>query len=396
MVKVGIVGTGDRGTSFVKAIEKIPEMKVVAIVDTNPIRMEAVIKYHNYPPCEKFTSIDELLDKKNVDIIFITTPDWTHSELIIKCLKKGYHVFCDKPLAINQEQILEILKVSKESEKMKFMGFNMRYKKLFKEMKEIVKSGEIGKLLVGWSISSYDGNGYFRRWHKFREKSGGLIVHKGCHTIDILNWIADSYPVEVYAKGGLSVFGGDKNWEGCHKCGETDRCPYARRLSEKDEKLLEDIYIKAAVVDGYTRNYCVFGPTNVYDHYLVEIAYANGIKASFVEIFFGTGPFFMGFVGDKGEILTDSFIKDSIILRKKFGEEREKIYKVETETKNFHGGADIQMLKDIIESIKTGKQILPGFVEGARAAIIGVAAMLSIDTGKPVKIKDLIPINLIS
>ncbi len=396
MINVGIVGTGDRGTSFVKAIEKIPEMKVVAIVDTNPVRMEAVIKHHNYPPCEKFTSIEELLDKKIADIIFITTPDWTHSDLIIKCLKKGYHVFCDKPLAINQKQIFEILKASNESDKMKFMGFNMRYKTLFRKMKEIVENEEIGKVLIGWSSSSYDGNGYFRRWHKFREKSGGLIVHKGCHTIDILNWIIDSYPVEVYAKGGLSVFGGNKKWEGCHKCEEINTCPYARKLSEKDEKLLEDIYIKAAVIDGYTRNYCVFAPTDVYDHYLVEITYENGVKASFVEVFFGTGPFFMGFIGDKGEIITDSFIKNSIILRKKFGEEREKIFKVESEIKEFHGGADLQMLKDIIESLNTGKQILPGFVEGARAAIIGIAAMISIDTGKPVQIKDLIPIELIS
>ncbi|MCX7917885.1 MAG: Gfo/Idh/MocA family oxidoreductase, partial [bacterium] len=300
MIKVGIVGTGDRGTSFVKAIEKIPEMKVVAIVDSNPIRMEAVIKHHNYPPVEKFTSIDELLKTKIVDIVFITTPDWTHADLIIKCLESGYHVFCDKPLAIDEKQIIKILEYSKNSNKMKFMGFNMRYKTLFRKIKEIVDNGDIGKIFVGWGYSGYEGNGYFRRWHKFREKSGGLIVHKGCHIIDILNWIVNSYPVEVYAIGGLSVFGGNKKWEGCHKCEETETCPYVRRLDEKNEKLLEDIYIKAAVVDGYTRNYCVFGPTNVYDHYLVEISYANGVKVSFNEIFFGTGPFFIGFAGEKG------------------------------------------------------------------------------------------------
>ncbi|MCM8785267.1 MAG: Gfo/Idh/MocA family oxidoreductase [Candidatus Omnitrophica bacterium] len=396
MIKVGIVGTGDRGTSFVKAIERIPEMKVVAVVDINPIRMEAVIKHHNYPPVEKFFSIDEFLKAKLVDIVFITTPDWTHSELIIRCLKEGYNVFCDKPLAINEEQITEILKVSRQTNKMMFMGFNMRYKTLFRKMKEIAINGEIGKILVGWSYSGYSGDGYFRRWHKFREKSGGLIVHKGCHTIDILNWIVDSYPVEVYAIGGLNVFGGDKRWEGCHKCEETDTCPYARRLSEKDEGLLEDIYIKAAAIDGYTRNYCVFGPTNVYDNYLVEITYANGSKVSFTEIFFGTGLFFLGFAGDKGEILTDSFIKNTIILRKKIDSDiKEEIYKIESETKEFHGGADINMLQDMIESLNTGKQILPGFVEGARAAIIGIAAMHSIDTKKPIKISDLIPIELI-
>jgi len=397
MIKVGIVGTGDRGTSFVKVIqEKIPEMKIEAIVDTNPVRMEAVIKYHNYPPAKKFYSVDDLLGAKIVDLIFVTTPDWTHAEILTKCLEKGYHVFCDKPLAINAQQVKEILLSAEKNNKMQFMGFNMRYNTTFIKMKEIIaKDNEIGNVLTGWCYSGYEGSGYFRRWHKFREKSGGLIVHKGCHLLDILNWMVDSYPIEVYAVGGQAVFGGDKKWPGCHECGETDTCPYARKLSEDQMKLLEDIYIKAAIVDGYTRNYCVFAPSSVPDHYLVQISYANGAKVIFEEIFFGTGFFYMGFAGKEGEIVTGSFIPDTIVVKKKFGEQKEKRYQVQKETKNFHGGADILMMRDLVKSLETGKQMLPGFKEGARSAIIGIAAMISIDQHRPVKICELLPMELI-
>ena len=139
MIKVGIVGTGDRGTSFVKVIqEKIPELKVEAIVDTNPIRMEAVIKHHNYPVCQKFYSVDDLLNANTVDIIFITTPDWTHFDILSKCLEKGYHVFCDKPLAITHQQVQRILELAKKNNKMQFMGFNMRYNSTYIKMKEII------------------------------------------------------------------------------------------------------------------------------------------------------------------------------------------------------------------------------------------------------------------
>lgn len=397
MIKVGIVGTGDRGTSFVKVIqEKIPEMKVEAIVDTNPVRMEAVIKHHNYPPCQKFYSVDDLLDAKIVDIVFVTTPDWTHADILCRCLEKGYHVFCDKPLAISHQQIQQILEAAQKNKKMQFMGFNMRYKPSFIKMKEIIsKDREIGNILSGWSYSGYEGSGYFRRWHKFREKSGGLIVHKGCHILDIINWMVDSYPVEVYATGGQKVFGGEKKWPGCHECEETETCPYARKLSEDQMKLLEDIYIKAASIDGYTRNYCVFAPASVPDHYLVQIEYASGVRVIFEEIFYGTGLFYMGFAGDKGEIVTGSFIPDSIVVRKKFGEQKELRYQAKSETKEFHGGADVTMMKDLVNSIQTGKQVLPGFKEGARSAIIGIAAMVSIDQHRPVKIEELLPIELI-
>ncbi|MCM8828795.1 MAG: Gfo/Idh/MocA family oxidoreductase [Candidatus Omnitrophica bacterium] len=396
MIKIGIVGTGDRGTSFVKAAEHIPQIKIEAVVDTNPVRMEAVIKHHNYPPVKKFYNLDDLLDAKIVDVVFITTPDWTHADLITKTLEKGYHVFCDKPLAINSEQISKILQAAASNNKnMHFMEFNMRYNPTFIKMKELTEKKEIGNILTGWSYSGYTGDGYFRRWHKFRKNSGGLIIHKGCHILDILNWMVDSYPVEVYAKGGQKVFGGEKKWTGCHQCKETETCLYARKLSEDQMKLLEDIYIKAAAVDGYTRNYCVFGPSDVPDHYLVTIDYASGAKVIFEEIFFGAGLFYMGFAGEKGEIVTGSFIPDSIIVRKKFSQDKEQRYQVNKETKEFHGGADIGMLKDLVRSLETGKQILPGFKEGARSAIIGVAAMISIDRQKPVKIEDLLPLELL-
>lgn len=395
MIKIGIVGTGDRGTSFVKAAEHIPQIKIEAVVDTNPVRMDAVIKHHNYPPVKKFYNLEDLLDAKIVDVVFITTPDWTHADLITRTIEKGYHVFCDKPLAINSEQISKILMAAKKSKKMQFMGFNMRYKPLFIKLKELTGNKEIGDILTGWSYSGYEGSSYFRRWHKFREKSGGLIVHKGCHILDILNWIVDSYPIEVYAKGGQKVFGGDKKWTGCHECKETETCLYGRKLPEDQMKLLEDIYIKAAAVDGYTRNYCVFGPSNVPDHYLVMISYANGAKVIFEEIFFGTGFFYMGFAGEKGEIVTGSFIPDSIVVHKKFDQQKHQTYQVQKETKEFHGGADIYMLKDLVQSLETGKQILPGFKEGARSAMIGIAAMVSIDRQKPVKIEKLLPLGLL-
>ncbi len=394
-IKVAIVGTGDRGTSFVNVIqEQIPELKIVAVADTNPIRLENVAKHHNYPSCERFTSVDELLDSRIADLIFITTPDWTHADLLIKCIEKNYHVFCDKPLAIDEKQIKKILDATGKTSRMTFMGFNMRYNPVYIKMHQLVKDGVIGNILSGVAYSGYEGTGYFRRWHKFREKSGGLIVHKGCHTIDILNWCIDSYPVKVYAEGKQSRFGGNKKWEGCHKCEETASCLYRRQLSEKESKLLEDIYIKAAAVDGYTRNYCVFGPSSCPDHYILTIEYANGVLASFTEIFFGTGVSFMCFAGDRGELTVSSLTGSSITVIDKFKKEK-KVHEVKKETSRFHGGADILMMKDIVKSLKTGKQILPGFEEGAKSAIIGVAAMKSIDEKRPVKIDELIPAEML-
>ncbi len=149
-IKVGIIGTGDRGTSFVKVIQnEIPELEVVAVADTNFVRLESVPKLHEYPPCEKFTSVDDLLNSNIADVIMVSTSVCTHAEVLVKCMEKGYHVFCDKPLAINPQQTKQILEAARKTKKMQFMGFNMRYNSQFIKMHQIIEDGEIGSVLSG-------------------------------------------------------------------------------------------------------------------------------------------------------------------------------------------------------------------------------------------------------
>jgi predicted dehydrogenase len=394
-IKVGIIGIGDRGVSFVRNFAEFPDLAEIAgIYDTNGPRLEAMAQQHKFVHIPRYNDWREFVASTRHDLMLVTTPDDTHPDVISRCLSEGYHVFADKPLANSAQGLIKIMDAYDRSGRMLLMGFNVRYSNLSRKMKEIAQRGELGNIKVGVCFHPEQGIRYFRRWHKFRAKTNGLVIHKGCHQLDIMNWIIGSYPVEVYAQGGLAVYKGDKTVAGCHVCSDLPRCPYARKLDYASAQQLYRLYVDPSAVDGYHRNYCpISNDADVPDHYLVTIRYANGARASYTEIHFsGKSRVEWSFFGDQAEMAAGR-AGESTVTRINHITGEVVTYDVPP-SRGGHGG-DPAMTLAMIVSVMKGRSLMPPPEAGVRSSAIGIAAMKSIDEGRPVRIEELLPLELL-
>ncbi len=140
--------------------------------------------------------------------MIITSPDYTHAELIVRSLDAGVDVVVEKPLTINAEGTRQIADAVQRSGRQVIVTHNYRYSPRNSGLKELIKSGAIGTPLsvtFEWVLDTAHGADYFRRWHRDKANSGGLLIHKASHHFDLVNWWLADTPTKVYARGGGAV-----------------------------------------------------------------------------------------------------------------------------------------------------------------------------------------------
>ena len=145
---------------------------------------------------------------RDLDAIFVCTPDFLHEEHGLAALETGKPVYMEKPLAITIEGCDRLLATAREHGNRLFVGHNMRHMAPFRKMKELIDAGEIGEVQAVWCrhFISYGGDAYFRDWHSERRYTTGLLLQKGAHDIDVIHWLAGAYTTRVSAFGKLSVY----------------------------------------------------------------------------------------------------------------------------------------------------------------------------------------------
>jgi len=199
-----------------------------------------------------FTTLDykELLKRKDIDAIIVTSLDFTHEEYAIAALNAGKHVYLEKPMAITTKGCDNILKAWKHSGKKLMIGFNMRHMRIFQTMKDIADTGTIGEIKAVWvrHFVGYGGLWYFHDWHARRNNTTGLLLQKAAHDIDMIHWITDSYAKKVAAFGGLDFYGGNKSNDlKCSECPEKDTCTDVQSQNEKRSKMQQCVFRKEPV-----------------------------------------------------------------------------------------------------------------------------------------------------
>lgn len=205
MRKLAVMGLGNRAM-LLSAILENKDWQVSYLCDTNTNFKD---KYKKEAPDAKFTTdYREILDDPEVCAVFILTPDHLHEEHAAAALEAGKAVFLEKPLAITIEGCDRILRTAKNTGSRLFVGHNMRYFPVVLKMKEIVDSGLIGEVQCGWCrhFINYGGDAYFRDWHSEQANTCGLLLQKGAHDIDVMNFIMGSQAKRVVGMGMLSVY----------------------------------------------------------------------------------------------------------------------------------------------------------------------------------------------
>jgi len=197
MQRVGVVGAGTMGTFHSSAYARMPNAELVAVAD---IRPEVAANLAGQYGAKSFSSVYEMLDGIDLDVVDVCVPTPWHVECIKAAAKCGKHVTSEKPLARTLDGCREAIEACKDAGVKFFVAHVLRYFPEFVKMREIVKSGMIGNPAT---VRTTRGGGYPRAWENWYgniEWSGGLTLDMIIHDFDWILWTFG--PAErVFAKG---------------------------------------------------------------------------------------------------------------------------------------------------------------------------------------------------
>ncbi len=214
-VRLGIIGCGNIGSQHYSNVlnGKCPEIEVTAIADVNPDRLEwaknVCKKYRDekkdVPEVALFSDASEMLSSGLIDAVIISVPHYDHPRYAIEAFQKDIHVMCEKPAGVYTLQVKEMIAEADKHPELKFgMMFNQRTNCLYRKMKEIIDSGELGQLKRStWIITNwyrpqayYDSGEWRATW---AGEGGGVLLNQCPHNLDLWQWLC-GMPVKVYAK----------------------------------------------------------------------------------------------------------------------------------------------------------------------------------------------------
>jgi predicted dehydrogenase len=295
--RYALVGAGARAEMFVRAIavDHADSVELVALADPNQVRLAAhnrrLVSLGAEPvPTYPAGAFTEMLDKEDVEAVVVTTMDRTHDEYIVAALDAGRDVVTEKPMTVDVPRCRRILDAVARAGRGITVTFNYRYDVVHERVRELLAAGEIGEIgsvHFEWLLDVRHGADYFRRWHREKANSGGLLVHKSSHHFDLVNWWLGARPVDVHAFGRRFFYGEAghrhgyaRDYERAHGAPAADGDPFALRLA--DNPGLRALYLDAEGEDGYLRDRNVFAPgVTIEDDLALLVRYDTGATMTY-------------------------------------------------------------------------------------------------------------------
>jgi predicted dehydrogenase len=184
----------------------VPHMRIGAIADIDPdARARAA---ETYPDVPQYANLDELVASGDIDAVVTTIPHYDHPGAAITLIEAGIPVMVEKPAGVYTKQVREMNEVAAAHPEVPFaIMFNQRNNPLYRRIKEIVDSGEIGEVLrTNWIITTWwRPQGYYEQsaWRAtWGAEGGGVLVNQSPHQLDLFQWIC-GVPKSVFAKAGF-------------------------------------------------------------------------------------------------------------------------------------------------------------------------------------------------
>jgi predicted dehydrogenase len=422
MQSYAIVGLGHRATLYLDALTgpHAEDGRLVGLCDLNLGRAERaarVAKGRGFDvPVFSADGFDRMIAQQRPDRVIVTVPDNIHACYIERALELGCDVITEKPLTMDAASCGRILAARRRTGRSVIVGFNYRYSPVRTLVKQALMSGIIGHVQSAtfeWQLDTHHGADYFRRWHRTKANSGGLLVHKATHHFDVLNWWLGAVPRRVTALGrrvfyrpeiGDALGFADRGVR-CTGCPAFARCGF--RLDVAASAHLTGLYAENEHHDGYLRDLCVFSPDiDIEDQMQALIEYDGGVVVNYTLTAYnpceGHRVVFNGTRGrlellniERGHVQPDGRLVEPpvgeinrIRVQPHFGRTYELAM---PEALGAHGGGDVVMLRRLLGP--------PGNDEyghtaddraGAWSALVGIAANESLRSGAAVVLQDLL------
>lgn len=294
--RYALVGAGSRAQMYVAAITgpHADRAELVAICEPNPARaqfhVDAIVERGFAPPSRwEPSQLEDMIRTERVDRVVICARDDLHAQVIVRSLDAGADVVVEKPLTIDADSAAAIEAAVERTGRDVVLTFNYRYSPRNSALRQVIQDGLIGQVTsidFSWVLDTSHGADYFRRWHREKKNSGGLLVHKSSHHFDLVNWWIRQTPRRVFASGGLRFYGadnaaarglGDRPTRGTH---DGDRDPF--ELDLRHDPFLSALYLEAEQHDGYLRDLDVFGDgITIEDNLALVVDYSGGATLSY-------------------------------------------------------------------------------------------------------------------
>jgi predicted dehydrogenase len=394
--------------------------RLVGILDTDAERMGVFCEATGISiPCYSGEEFDRMLAETSPEILIVTTPDHLHAEYIVRGLRAGCDIICEKPMVIDSAQAAQVLEAERASGRRVRVGFNYRYTQTHIRIKEMILAGLLGRITnieLAWNIDTLHGSTYFYRWNRYRELSGGLSVHKCCHHFDLVNWWVGSRPETVFAFGSLNYFGPRSPFKpprsGGGVLGQIAKCPYHNRWHGEGAAAPEDDHLnprQRIVRLPYHGQYGKGNARYIYDSdieiedtYSAVVRYGCGASLAYSANFSAPWEGYrLAINGTGGRLEVDHVAAKSrcpfpppeheqIRYTPLFGElQTHEIRRAE----GGHGGADPLINQDLFREpgdLSRRIGLAATAVDGALAVAVGEAVWKSVRDGQPLQIADLI------
>jgi predicted dehydrogenase len=300
--RYAVVGAGARAETFIRFLvtAHAQTAELVAFADVNPARISAHNRWLGelgIAPLPAYHADDfvTMLDKERVDAVIVTSVDATHERYIVAALQAGMDVITEKPMTVDAPSCTRILLAARDARERGAgsvaVAFNYRYNPTHEKVRELLVGGavgEIGSVHFEWLLDIRHGADYFRRWHRDKTNSGGLLVHKSSHHFDLVNWWLGARPTRVYAANRLFFYGDaaggkhgyDRGYARAKDAPEAVDDPFALNLDRQPR--MRELYFEAEGEDGYIRDRNVFAPgVSIEDDMSVLVRYDTGATMTY-------------------------------------------------------------------------------------------------------------------
>ena len=213
-LSVGLIGCGRRGTAITGFFAQNEFARVAALCDIYDDQIKQAAQ--KFSGARHFKDLNDVL-ASDVDAVYIATPPYLHPPHFELAVKSRKHIFMEKPAGVDPAGVKRVVEAAKKADKTKriTVDFQQRYGKDYRKAYEIVKSGQLGKIVevrASWlsgGLPLREGHPadqeQMRNWLFYREKSGDFIVEQDCHNLDVVNWFTGMHPTRASGYGGRMV-----------------------------------------------------------------------------------------------------------------------------------------------------------------------------------------------
>jgi predicted dehydrogenase len=411
-MKIALIGAGQRGNIYAGYLHDKMGVEIAAVVDTSADKRRIAAERFKTKEDMLFADFESFVRKRpDVDGAVIASMDRDHYVQAMDCLDMGLDILLEKPISNDIEECKEICRKAKSTGRQVLVCHVLRYTNFFGKIKEIVDSGEIGRIVT---IQHAESIGSFHMAHSFvrgnwrnSDTTSPIIMQKSCHDMDILTWLTGSRAGEISSFGNLRYFKRKNAPEGsadrCLDCPVSESCRYdvkkaylpvkggwpAEVISEDQS---EEGLLKALKDSIYGR--CVYKcDNNVCDNQVTNILFENGVTATFL----------LSGLTDKmhrtirimcedGEIYGDDYnntIKVTRYSPNALYEGETVVYNVESK-EGFHGGGDYGLSVDFYNMLSgNGAENLSSIDKSVESHLMAYAAERSRLSGCTVHMDEL-------